>query len=367
MTLIACSRSSNDLVLIADLLISGLEPAELPALPTMMNGIEHVFPKGSGFTPNGLGQKLFVVRPNVAVALAGRGLEMAAFLSAMRQQLSALPDSAEVRDLLATASEACESQLGGIVVHATTDAAATGAQFLVFEKSDEGRFHTTTCPVVACGSGRETYLKEQGGRCFEVGSRDGTLDEEQITPLLAQEIGIVGQLLAYELLDRSGSRLLEYWGTGYEIVSYQNFEFRKVRDIVYVFGNAKALADSTYETQPAVTMRYMYLPDETLGILCFDSKMSKAFGAIPVGTYPDSYSKRLVGSCPDLNAEIQCTVWVTKLGPFSMVTFGNDHPIKYYWESEQKLCTLILQSIGKAALPLLIKRHCARQNIKPGH
>jgi len=303
MTLIACSRSSNDLVLIADLMISGPEPDELPALPTMMNGIEHVFPKGSGYTPRGLRQKLFVVRPNVAVALAGRSLEMAAFLSAIGQQLSALPDAREVRDFLATSSEAGEPELGGIVVHANTDGGVTGEQFLAFEKPDERRFHTTNCPVIACGSGRETYLKEHTGIRFEVRSRDGSLEESLTTPLLAQEIGIVGQLLAYELVAPSGSRLLEYWGTGFEIVAFMNSAFRKLHDIVYVFGNANALADGTYVTQPAVTMRYMYFSNEALGVFCTDGKISKCFGAIPVGAYPRSYPPRQVNS-PDLNAEI---------------------------------------------------------------
>ena len=46
-----------------------------------------------------------------------------------------------------------------------------------------------------------------------------------------------------------------------------------------------------------------------------------------------------------------------------MVTFGDDHPFKFYWGSDKYLYTQVLHNIGKITLPLLVKRHCARQDI----
>jgi len=93
MTVIFHTHACNTPMLIGDVLISSEEASDTPVLklPGHLEGIEEVFPKGSGFVPKKMQRKVFIINANMAAGVSGNVLHMRAFVDDLRSAFGMKP------------------------------------------------------------------------------------------------------------------------------------------------------------------------------------------------------------------------------------------------------------------------------------
>src|SRR5437763_755641 len=212
-------------LLIGDVLISSPEAA-IPLSVPSIGDIERVFPKGSGFVPSALCQKV-VVLPNLALVWAGTGFAARAIISELCDLNSkAAFNLSTLNQFLSKVDRSLSEQvqIAGFVLEA-----AGPREFGMNSKEVQiARFGQ----VGIIGSGTDhavKYLRGCGG-CETTG-----LPRRQFPSIFAAATGlsIAGAFLSDELC--TGFSLSNYFGGGYEVAVLNGNRFLKLRDATFLY------------------------------------------------------------------------------------------------------------------------------------
>lgn len=240
-------------LLIGDLLLSAPESVGIRVAVPTVDDLSTVFPKGSGFTPSGLRQKITVIGDDLAIGWAGSGLAAGSIIKGLVERYRQEPLTYDsTKDYFESVDESVWAQ---------------GVGFLGFVKDfDRVRHFGVNCKnlqtelfgdVGFLGSGTESvekYLRQLSLLPLSPGRTGNVLTQSVLSAL-----SLCGSLLSSEI--ESHSSLYEYFGAGYEIAGLVEGKFKKIDDITYLFWRAQTDGQRVRIPFPHRSFKVSYLGD----------------------------------------------------------------------------------------------------------
>jgi hypothetical protein len=243
MTLIACTINHKVPFITADTLMSSKVGKEIVILPTNNFNINPFLPSDAKYKPDSLAQKLYIIKKNVCVAVAGSEYELIKFLKELEERCKLFDEVTEshIRDffeeydlnaqlpksaffLICIEHRDLESIYVGMFnypksIQVYGDSHVGGWKYLDNDVYDR---------VYACGSGAESFLNIVG----QTGIFDTRHNKGGIWYAMQANISLIAKILAIERVTLHN--LQTHWGGGFETVFYNGKEFEKISDLVYV-------------------------------------------------------------------------------------------------------------------------------------
>ena len=253
MTLIAAVGLDTYPVVFGDLLIPGPEqPGSVPDIPSV-GEVTNAFPAGSDGSAPGLDQKVVLLGDNCAIAWAGAAVLTRTVISELRAMASKAPLSiATINTYLSQLDPTVKDQVSfvgwvrdGEVFHQFWYRAD------IAESAMFGR-------ISAGGSGATDFVtlaSQISGGSWNVPGLALTGLERAISSMLSA----TSLLLRAEL--SSQSKLLQYFGGGYEIATFISDRFAKVGDIAFVFWIANLTDGQVALSGPWLALKQDYADD----------------------------------------------------------------------------------------------------------
>lgn len=270
MTVIASFNINTCPILLGDLLISGNENLQSFLNVPTIGEITKIFPKGSGFVPTGLRQKIAILNENLALAWAGARISAQIIIS----------------NLLKEAQKKANWKLGDLSYFFTDYDKEHANNVGIVGYSNDGKgifsfgyganqikYHSEKYGLVRlCGSGATSLKSYLDNFNIPPASRTTNPLETAVGNTLAITTYMTG------LEKTTGSNLIEYYGGGFEILSFVRRTFRKIDDITYLIWVGRQMSDLSWRLSlPETCIKYYYQDDILL--------IKKAeFKAQPTGT-----------------------------------------------------------------------------------
>lgn len=257
MTLIASTFSQELPFILGDLLFSSIEGKPYFITPTQIP----IFPeshKNSGYKPHSLNQKIYILRDNLAVALAGNSFQMKTFLRElkMRLQYGVIERESIERflidfDMGVNFSESAMLMML-VLPHDSESNFVNRFSFGNWSKEEHQHFGS----VWAIGSGAQSFLSQfKEPTSFETDAQLGTVQYAIIANL-----GLLAKWLAIE--KGSGITLKDSWGAGFEMIFYDGKKFEKFQEICFVIFEGRSDENGITEfVFPTVVMYQHYKND----------------------------------------------------------------------------------------------------------
>lgn len=226
MTLVGSFLINDVPLLISDILLSAPDDSS-SEVPTVEN-ITDVFPKGSGYVPSRLQQKIAVISSNFVIGWAGR-------LFAAKAVIKELYEMNQKKSFT-------HNSLMLYFESLKKDNFNEGEQFAGFIKDSTGtnRFEFNSLDTQITSLGRVQLLGSGTSDLVELltdmyssPQPVAKLSDDLQLDVLLNSLTITGALLSTEIATHKS--LLNYYGAGYEIVSTVNGKFGKFGDITYLF------------------------------------------------------------------------------------------------------------------------------------
>jgi hypothetical protein len=219
-------------VLMGDLLISSPNGDDNMPTPTYVNGTKEIFANAED-KPIGLNQKLYVINDRLCVALGGRVSQMETFLTKLRVIYDTVDFDDD--DLWSFADEFAKEDgkdMFTIILKAkaiTKDEYDFQVRCIGLYKDDMAQ-SSLYGTVVAGGSGADQFLK-----FVQTNPRFAT-DIANTDAFLASNQSLMSHFLALEI--SGGETLSDYWGAGFEMITFDNGKFVKLQEYTVVLLNA---------------------------------------------------------------------------------------------------------------------------------
>ncbi len=214
MTLIACTLNHKVPFILGDLLISSDQIEGSVPLPTSNNDITpHLF-AGNSLRPIGLNQKIYILKDNVCIALAGKVIEMERFLIEFKLRCSYF-DPVKENDIRAFIEgynfieEFSESAFFILLIEQGENNSFWVKQFWypeneVWDFTENEIFEG----AYAAGSGKQSFLNQLNANVkYKTSAGRG-----DVLQAIALNIGLIARLLAAELV--SLFTIQKNWGRG---------------------------------------------------------------------------------------------------------------------------------------------------------
>jgi hypothetical protein len=265
MTLIATTLNKGVPILLGDLLITSKTPLKAITLPTNNDPNNQSYLKAFKdkiFTPIGLYQKLYIIKQNLCVALAGDVNEMKAFLKEMNLRFSYFEEY-----------EIDENKIIGFMKDIDVDKNFKNCAFVIMilqpRNDQETSLKRIFYPkhlwqhvksnlfdtVSACGSGSADfikYIKKKDIDPYKTDTEIGTINSG-----IMPNIGLIAELLAVERI--TFKTLLQSWGGGFETILCNGATFMKYPDITFVIYASQKKSSDKYPTPfPQQVLHYRY-------------------------------------------------------------------------------------------------------------
>lgn len=260
MSLIASTYAEQSPFLIGDLLFSSNDGNTNFRSPTHPDVMAEAAKFTADLKPQDLAQKIFILKDNVCIALAGLEYEMKALLNHLKDSLH-FYDSV-TRDSMHTILRSFDLN---------NRFARSEFIILVMEKDEEGRFfggqftsssnwieieHPTFAEVVAGGSGARDFINH----LQEPTTYASSFDDDVIKSRLTANMIMLSQWITTEKV--TGRNLENLWGGGYEIIFFDGERFTKFSEIAFVVFETKMEPDGTMQRMhPSVINYYKYQGD----------------------------------------------------------------------------------------------------------
>lgn len=254
MTVIASFNTNTCPILLGDLLVSGDENLYSSLNVPAIGEITQIFPKGSGFVPTGLRQKIAIVNENLALAWAGNRISAQTIIS----------------NLLIEARKKANWKLDDLSCFFADYDKEHGDKVGIVGYSNDGK------GIFSFGYGvnQIKYQSEKYGlvRLCGTGAKNlqSYLDHFDIPPAsratnpLETAVGNALVITTYMTgLERTtGSNLIEYYGGGFEILSLVQRKFKKIDDIAYLIWVGRQMSDLSWRLSlPEICIKYYYHDD----------------------------------------------------------------------------------------------------------
>lgn len=260
MTLIACTSNFKKPFLIGDLLITSNSVDKSIQLPTNAIDInKYLQPKHTYAI--GLLQKIYIVKSNVCVALAGDVYEMTEFLKEFTNRCSYF-DIITEKEIRAFIKDYDILQLFANSAFFIMLMSSEGNQIVAQEFCYPAeKWNSVQSDLFeeafACGSGRDDFLYQISEKPY---SSDATFEKGNIYRAIALNHGLIAKLLATERI--SLHTLNKNWGGGFETICFDGNKFIKVDQVAYITSYAEFDADgNTGLPFPQLIIYYEYYKD----------------------------------------------------------------------------------------------------------
>lgn len=258
MTALISFQLEGQPVIFGDLLVSGPVSSVHLNLPPI-GDVSQVFGNDTVFAPVSLCQKIAIIHDDFAVAWSGTQYLARTVIRELTERFASRPPTEiELRDYLDQLPDEIANDVSLLAMVAVSPERMYHVGFGAHEESNP-----TFGVFRAAGSGSDAV----GGFLRSVQSFTEN-DGRQMTPF-AKAMGCAltmsGQLLAREIF--ANDNLWEYYGGGYEVLTRVDGRWKKLEDVLTVFGVARQTASGAVElvTNPVKVMRQTYV-DELLVI-----------------------------------------------------------------------------------------------------
>lgn len=262
-------------VLMGDLLISSPDGDENMPTPTYVNGTREIY-ADSEDKPVGLNQKLYVINDRLCVALGGRVSQMKTFIKRLREIYDNV--NFDINDLSNFAVEFSReegNEMFGIILIATkTDEHGYDFQVRCINLYSRDMAQSSLYgTVVAGGSGADQFLT------FVQTNPKFATDITNSDAFLAANQSLMSHYLGLEV--SNGGTLREYWGAGFEMITFQKGKFVKLQEYTVVVLNAPFGRGKIFEAEPICTMMINY-QDDVMLITTFAENVERVFAVPPI-------------------------------------------------------------------------------------
>ena len=250
MTLIAAMTGQGLPVLMGDLLLSSPKRvAQATTNVPTIGDVAELFAE-SQRVPTGLCQKLCILDDRLAIGWSGGHMAARTVMNELKAHLAsgrATPE--ELEALLGGMEEIRRGQvdLVGLLVH--------DDRVLSFGSRRARLFNSSYGTVRAAGTGASAL--ESLANSMKL-TRMSESTNPLIAPILAF-VGMSGGMIAEEL--RTAKSLQNYYGGGFELVTYNRGRLEKLDDITYVFWTANEETDGWNISPPRAVIKLSYKSD----------------------------------------------------------------------------------------------------------
>jgi len=255
MTMIACILNRIFPILLGDLLVSDEVRRDIFMLPSISENIMDYLTEPSRFHPYRLNQKVYILKDNVCVALAGTVSYLKQFLKDLRYFCSSRK-TITAEDINVFLKRYNLGSAGEHLSFLIMTVEKEGQDFKVgqFKRGNWRELDSNIYgKVLANGSGAVDFL--------EGVNRSGTLitgySENSIEYAVQSNIILISSLLAEERARLHTVK--KHWGAGFEMVYFDGRKFTKFDDITYIVNHAKFDENGNIEVPiPAIILHYRY-------------------------------------------------------------------------------------------------------------
>lgn len=240
-------------VLVGDLLISSMEDGKSLNIPTIGNR-ENLFPKGSGYVPTGLRQKINIIGENLAVGWSGSLLAARETIKELKKRNDKRKQTyRDIKDFL----ENLGPWVGGHDVSFIVLGIDSGSPFFLCRNVAK-LVHPYLGSIWASGSGGDVLSSLSQFNTPNIISDTPNPLQKVITIALA----LSGCLMQHEL--KTGVPIFHYFGGGYEIASVVAGKIKKVNDVTFVFWDAQNTNKGINLSFPTKIMKFDYYRNDLI-------------------------------------------------------------------------------------------------------
>jgi hypothetical protein len=317
-TLVAGFMVNKWPLLIGDMLLSSPvipgEAATLPGLPTLPETAEVSWPEDLEYAPKGLCQKLTVIADNLAIGCSGKRACAMDVIGELRQRYADGPLDFDVARDYFHGKPASVWQEIGITGFASRFDESGLPEFCIFGWGCKGFESPTFGPVRTIGTGMNAVQEQLllNSDCATPGNSG--LDFAQFA--VSFGLSLTGGLLNKEV--HTGSTLAEFFGGGYELVTFSGGKFHKLGDVLNLFWTVRAEKDGIRLTPyPFRAIRFAY-QNELLIVRSSEIRdcaihSDVVFSVPPVYRYLNA-DEKASPPIPSLNCPLVCN-YILQLAP----------------------------------------------------
>lgn len=239
MSLIGYTLKNKVPFIISDLLFSSRDVEKGFKLPTNNFKVDEFLPKSLIYKAHSLGQKVYIIKENVCLALAGIEFEMVKFLENFRLRCSYIENVTEryIRDFIDEYSFETEFANSAFLISVWEQRGESSMHVGMFSYPNNETWGVSITDIYgkvhACGSGKEGF--------FNIMKQDrkfvSTFPQEERWHALQTNLTLIAKLLALEKVTLY--TLANSWGGGFEIVFFNGKSFEKLEKTAYVVSHGQ--------------------------------------------------------------------------------------------------------------------------------
>jgi hypothetical protein len=314
MTLISLTANFGYPIIMGDILTSSEDTDTELAIPTFLQGVNHLLPAEQKLLPYKLRQKIYIIQEQLAVALAGSEYEMKFFLEELKNNFKYCELTlANLEAFLAAFDYEQVQQSAAIMLFAEK----TAAGILLHERRI-GTWREGPSPlhehVFACGSGSEQFMKEAGVAMHT----NGVGDPDPLSQAISFNYILLAKLLVQERTTLE--TIKKHWGAGFEMIYYDGTKFIKMDDVTYVIWKAKLdLQTGKHEEYPFLILNFKY-HGELLAITATDCIKTEGYGVLPIYMKKEDVDPAQLPSKPHIDGKRMCSIYIIELSNGYTVT-----------------------------------------------
>lgn len=297
MTMIAIQEKAGFPLIIGDLLTSSSVKTDF-MLPTFNTSID--FPCGK-YYPYKLTQKVYIVNPNIVVAIAGDYFKNEIFVNDIKLFFDKKKATKENMDIFWNkyVNQTMDNEAYGIC-RVDPDSLETECRYL-------GKWYTKKTlsmgTINSVGSGTSDFF-----RMIDSFGEKNLINVKSYYDAIVNFYQIFSAILGEERY--FASNILNAWGAGFEIVvfDYQKRTFVKLDEISYVIWRGKySIEKDEFECVPVATMTNKYL-GEALSISCHVGDSPHLYIALPIYMKKEEFDLSLIPDKLFTNSSKVCNI-----------------------------------------------------------
>lgn len=268
MTLVAATSNHGHPIILGDLLLSSSKKSDSFQLPTFLREVERFVPDNSSYFPVSLMQKIYVIKDNLAIGLAGEVRGMTKFLELIRHHFSdqcvtheAVTEFLDMRQI---------REIEEIAFLILLEYKVGGESKFIFHydgswKSENNKLFEN---ILAIGSGSTDFLKQADEYRNEMRKWGISSSYDKA---LSQNFILINNLLGIESLTLA--TIQKYWGAGFEVISFSEGKFSKYSNLTYMVWKGHYDENGDLNLIPLIVLKYAYYKDLLLIISIEGHKM----------------------------------------------------------------------------------------------
>ncbi|RAJ80085.1 hypothetical protein CLV59_105192 [Chitinophaga dinghuensis] len=256
MTLIASTRHNNYPFLIGDILFTSENGNAYLSLPTALGDIQPII-KELKFKPAGYWQKVYIIKPNLAIGMSGLAIEMSNLLKELRLKCNYYDDLTleDVERILNDYDDTLFAESTLIACYIEKNKHGNRVMLLPYPNNDRCIQRTSNLfkTIISCGSGAIEFCNQAA-----VKANFTTMYPDSPLSAITANITFLARLLAAEMSTLQTIR--NFWGAGFEMIYFDGKGFNKFENLAYVIFTAFYDKDIK-RIKPALVLHYHYHND----------------------------------------------------------------------------------------------------------